>query len=165
MYKNKGNGLGPKPGAPSHNNGNGRDDLRLEEVLAAKTEKKLDKILKACTAKVAVTGGARVFTNPKWQFPVEDWWKGSTLIGDAIFGKAAVQSIMLFDLEQEYENILVSDWDLATQIVNGEAQDLLIDVSAFEKDGEKQIDVVDETENSVGIWNFGASDERGEGQP
>ena len=70
-----------------------------------------------------------------------------------------------FDLEQEYENILVSDWDLATQIVNGEAQDLLIDVSAFEKDGEKQIDVVDETENSVGIWNFGASDERGEGQP
>ena len=57
-------------------------------------------------------------------------------------------------VEDDYENTIVADWTQDTQIVNGEADDLIINEESFVEEGEKQIDVVDEQENPVGTWNF-----------
>ena len=52
-------------------------------------------------------------------------------------------------------NILIADWELSTVIDNAEADDLLIDDSAFDgESGEKKVDVVDSNEKNIGSWIF-----------
>ena len=81
-----------------------------------------------------------------------DWWRCRAPI-ELVFPLSSAQPTAL-NLEESYTNILVSDWNLATQIVNDEADGLIVDPSAFETEGEKQIDVVDRDENPLGTWTF-----------
>lgn len=98
------------------------------------------------------SAGGKVVTNPRWKYPVEDWWKLTTSI-DELFGAGGALAVQAD--EESYENYLTSDWELVTQIVNEEAGELLLDDAAFnEAVGEKQVDVVDQNENPLGTWTF-----------
>jgi hypothetical protein len=58
------------------------------------------------------------------------------------------------DNEIEEENELICDWGTTTQIVNREAEELVIADSAFDIDGNKVVYVVDEDANPVVTWDF-----------
>ncbi|MBQ3126721.1 MAG: hypothetical protein IJC15_06585, partial [Clostridia bacterium] len=139
---------------------NGNNKLRLSDLLGAKTESAVDKIVKRCKAKVSTTNGSRVITNPRWKFPVADWWTGASLEA-LLFGNstssASAAMFMMPRAEQNYENILIADWENDTQLVNSDidAENLLIDGSAFDESGEKKIDIVEgEQEIYLGSWIF-----------
>ncbi|MBE6575747.1 MAG: hypothetical protein E7654_05700 [Ruminococcaceae bacterium] len=158
-YRALGNGHYPNPGRPGHDKHNGRDELRLSDLLGAKTEGKVDLILKRRPAQIQTTNGAKVVTNPRWKYPVMNWWNGvslETLLFDRDVAVNPAAMFMSARAEAEYENILVADWENATQIINTDidAENLLIDGSAFEESGEKKIDIVDEKEKPLGTWIF-----------
>ena len=153
MYKNYfGEYIDGKP--------NGSNKLRLSDLLGAKTEGQVDRIVKRCKPKVHTENGSRVITNPRWKFPVLDWWTGApleTLLFGDNTGTRAAALFMAPRAEAPYENILLADWENDTQIVNSDidAENLLIDGSAFEENGEKKIDIVEgEEETYVGSWIF-----------
>jgi len=116
---------------------------------------------------------AKVNSNPRWFYPVKNWWRCTADIVD-IFGedydclesaRSPVEGLsMLSDetadqpgdttMELPYENYLTADWDLETNILNDEAGQLLLDAAAFEAEGEKCIDVLNAQEKSIGTWSF-----------
>lgn len=151
----------PTPGRHHADRHNGRDNLRLEELLGARSLSKLHSILKSRSAIVRIDADvtAKVIANPRWKHPVKSWWKkDNILVSDAVFGKEHPQNsaLSLLELEEDYEDILISDWELETQIINDEASDMLIDNSSLdeETDGDKVITVVDREENKLGEWAF-----------
>ena len=97
----------------------------------------------------------KVITNPRWHYPVLNWWTGTDLT-TLITGAREETVPALFAARGTYENILVADWERETVIDNAEADNLLIDGSAFEGEnaGEKKVDVVDSNENPLGSWIF-----------
>ena len=94
----------------------------------------------------------KVITNPRWKYPVLNWWFRDAPL-NVVFPVGS-PAVARFNLEAPYINILTSDWELETQIVNEEASELIVDPSAFEAEGEKKIDVVDQNENPLGTWTF-----------
>jgi len=154
-YKDTGNGHIPKPGVPGLDKHNGPEDLRIAMLLAAKTETKVGNMLHHRPPKLHTENSTRVITNPRWKYPVLNWWTGVSLETLITERHNAVMPVMLM-AEKPYENILIADWELSTVIDNTEAGDLLIDDSAFgETDGsEKKVDVVDSNEKNLGSWIF-----------
>ena len=122
----------------------GRDTAVLVRILAEMTsDRELNYAVIYQHAKIRAGWGTRVITNPRWLNPLKAW---------------NTYGWVPFDLDNEepYENYLTSDWAYETQIVNEEANGLLIDGSAFiiETEEKKVIDMVDENENAVGTWIF-----------
>jgi hypothetical protein len=153
-YKDTGNGHIPKPGVPGLNKHNGPEDLRLAMLLAAKTETKVGNMLHHRPPKLHTENKTRVVTNPRWKYPVLNWWNGQPL-ETLITGRHNEIMPAMFMAEVPYVNILIADWKLSTGIDNAEADDLLIDDSAFDgESGEKKVDVVDSNEKNIGSWIF-----------
>ena len=116
--------------------------------------------------KVAPGGETRVITNPRWIFPIfryndrnyPDLQDASALSSSGSGG--AVLFLASADEQAntgEEENYLTIDWDLPTEIVNSESENLIIDASAFAEatDTPRVIDVVDEGGKLLGTWNLG----------
>lgn len=153
-------GIRPIPGKPGEGKHNGRDELRLDDLLDANTKKELDKILVYATATATVNDTTNVFTNPRWLFPVLGWWGFNIPFNDSSFSQTVTPADALMTLadeggvEEDYVNVMVADWEDGTVILNEEADSLRLDASAFESEGEKQIGVLDEDEETLGTWNF-----------
>jgi len=154
-YKHTGNGHTPKPGKPGHDKHNGPEELRLAMLLAAKTEESVGNMLHHRQPQIAKDkeNHTKVITNPRWHYPVLNWWTGGdlTTMLTGVGGEAAAST---FASRGTYQNVLIADWEQETVIDNAVADNLLIDGSAFENEGEKEIDVVDESEQSLGSWIF-----------
>ncbi len=158
-YKKVGNGHIPTPGRPGHDKHNGPEDLRIAMLLAAKTEEKVGAMLHHCPPKIHTENKTKVVTNPRWKYPVLNWWTGEPLETLLAARQKSLFSALLALSEAEsetYQNILIADWELDTVIDNTEANSLIIDDSAFDSDteAEKQIDVIDSDENALGTWIF-----------
>ena len=112
-------------------------------------DRQLTNINEARRAAVVTAGNsANVITSPRWRNALDDmWWFKNNLSMDLYSPRTA-------DNETEEENELICDWDTTTQIVNGEASDLMIDDSAFDIEGDQVIYVVDNEENPVVTWDF-----------
>ena len=126
----------------------------LTNLINADGKQSLQRLVISNSPNIGKGGSARgkVVTNPRWKYPVEDWWQLITPIDELFvaFNALAVQAD-----EESYDNYLTSDWNLLTQIVNEEAGELLLDDAAFnEAEGEKQINVVDQNETPLGTWTF-----------
>lgn len=153
-------GIRPTPGKPGDGKHNGWDDLRLDVLLEANTKDEVDTILIYATAKVTVNDTTNVFTNPRWMFPVLGWWGFNIPVNDPFFGQVVtpVNALMTLaaegETEEDYVNVLVADWDNKTVILNEESTNLLLDASAFETGGEKEIGVLNEDEETLGTWVF-----------
>jgi len=152
-YEKK-NGKVPTPGKPGPGKNNGKEDLRLQELLEARSLNKLHSALVSNKPVVKVGAKTRLTTNPRWKYPVLDWWKNNVLIDDAVFGSSGSNALMLLEAEPDYVNYLTSDWETQTEIINNEADDLILDAAAFEEEGTKEIDVVDQQSNTIGTWTF-----------
>ena len=125
----------------------------LKTLSQANTATRLNQLVTSNSPNISCNHSiTKVITNPRWKYPVLDWWRCRAPI-ELVFPLSSAQPTAL-NLEESYTNILVSDWNLATQIVNDEADGLIVDPSAFETEGEKQIDVVDRDENPLGTWTF-----------
>jgi len=96
--------------------------------------------------------GNKVVSNPQWKYPVADWW----VDGNKLVGGNSTYSLLNNDAETPYTNVLISDWESETEIINSEANDLTIDASAFAEatDADKVVTVVDNNENLLGTWTF-----------
>lgn len=152
-------GKNPTPGRTQSDRNNGRDDLRLDEILAARTEGKLETVVSSRAPRTEKGKQTRIVTNPRWKYPVLDWWRSRAVVSDAVFGPGGVQPIMTLDTEPDYVNILISDWgETTTEIINDEAGDLLLNAEAFDFEGDKEITVVNadasETIELLGTWSF-----------
>jgi len=153
-------GIRPTPGKYAADRNNGREDLHLAELLAATTETKLNKVISSYAARIEKGRGARVVSNPRWKYPVLDWWQRSNItIEDSIFGPSPVMLLALepaaeAEAEATYENMLISDWELETAILNEEAENLQLSAEAFTAEGEKEIEVLDQDETVLGTWTF-----------
>ncbi len=157
QFCERGNGHIPMPGLPHADKYNDCENLGLAEMLAATTEASVGNLLKRRPAQVDTNKtGARVITNPHWKFPVKGWWSGDSSLESGILGQTSTPAVLRMRLtaREEYENILVVDWETDTQIINKEADDLIIDSSAFNESGVKEICVVDDDENTIGTWLF-----------
>ena len=153
----RGNGHIPIPGLPRADRHNDCENLGLSAMLAATTETSVGNLLKRRPAQVDTNGtGARVITNPQWKFPVKGWWSGNKTLESVILGQSNTPVVMRMRLafEAEYENILIADWNTDTQIINEEADELIINSTAFDEEGVKEICIVDSDENIVGTWLF-----------
>lgn len=115
----------------------------IQMLIAANTETKLNQVISTHPAQTNKIKGTKVITNPRWKYLYKGWTQ---------YGMAP------FALEEEapYVNVLISDWTQETQIVDKEADGLVIDGSAFDMvtEEKKVIDVVDEHENALGTWIF-----------
>jgi len=143
--------------------GMGHDTLqKLDALLGARSENALKtNHVESCSAKVQTSSNSSgvattVITNPRWKHPVKNWWHHSNSPNKLIWGTSPAKTFALARTaeEPEYADILVADWDQATQILNNEANSLQMDASAFEGAGEKSIDVVDQSETLLGTWLF-----------
>lgn len=126
----------------------------LTNLINADGKQSLQRLVTSNSPNIGKGGSARgkVVTNPRWKYPVEDWWQLITPI-DELFGAGNALAVQAD--EESYDNYLTSDWNLLTQIVNEEAGELLLDDAAFnEAEGEKQINVVDQNETPLGTWTF-----------
>ena len=148
-------GRRPHPGKHHHDRYNGREHLRLDELLNARTETKLNGILEYRTAKIRTDNNTKVITNPRWRHPVKGWWSHNVLVGDTFFGpKQTTDALMALDAETEYKDTMIADWENETVILNEESSDLVLDASAFTSAGEKEIGVLDDKEAVLGTWIF-----------
>ena len=96
---------------------------------------------------IAKTKGVKnkVITNPRWKHPV---WEALHALPNSVQTLAVSNGT-------PYENSLIADWTQETQIVNTEADDLIIDSGAFTGEEEKVITVVNgEEEVLEGTWTF-----------
>ena len=129
-------------------------DMALLEYLTALLSagnKDLHQIVTSNAPRIETGSGSKVVTNPRWKNPEENWWRRSVSL-EEIFGSGNASSTVP---QSSYENYLTADWELTTQIVNEEAGELLLDDAAFnEAEGEKQVNVVDQSENPLGTWTF-----------
>ena len=145
----------PHPGKHHDDRHNGRDHLRLDELLNARTESKLNSILEYARAKVSTKNGTQVIANPRRMHPVKNWWGHGLLVSDTFFGPLqGNNAVMMLDAELEYTDTMIADWESETVILNEEASALTLDAAAFDRDGQKEIGVVDENETTIGTWNF-----------
>lgn len=130
-------------------------DLDLPALLAATTETALDLIVSSRVAHIIYADSTTLITNPRWKYPVMNWWQHAVPI-DTVFPSpdSSPTSLTSGEPEASYINILVADWEKETQIVNEDAADLLIDISAFNESGEKSIGVVDQNSTIIGTWTF-----------
>ncbi len=157
QFCERGNGHVPMPGLPHADRYNDCENLGLSAMLAATTEASVGNLLKRRPAQVDTNAaGARVITNPHWKFPVTGWWSGDIPLESVILGRSNAPAVMRMRLLAggAYENVLIADWSAETQILNEEANTLIIDSSAFDEAGVKEIRVVDSKENTVGTWLF-----------
>ena len=156
QYRIDKDGHRPHPGKHHHDRHNGRDYLRLDELLNARTESKLNGLLDYTRAKISTKNGTKVIINPRWLHPVKDWWGHNALINDTFFGpEQTTNDIMTLDVEPEYKDILVADWENETVILNEESSTLTLDTSTFEGTEKKEIGIVDGEESEyLGTWIF-----------
>ena len=158
-YEKK-NGKVPTPGKPSPDRNNDSENLRLQEILEARSLNKLHAALVSNKPVIKVGAKTNLTTNPRWKYPVLDWWKNNVLIDDAVHGNgnsngSGSKNLMTRTVpEPDYVNYLTSDWEMQTKIINNEADDLLLDAEAFAAEGTKEIDVVDQQSNPIGTWTF-----------
>lgn len=131
-------------------------DTLLHDLWMANSERRVNDLLTCSTPKIRCVNGSRVITNPRCLLPVANWWKSGASI-DIVFPSSSVRPAALAQ-EESYENRLVSDWSLDTCILNEEADDLMLDASAFESKGEKEIEVLDKEGASLGTWSFDGKD-------
>lgn len=131
-------------------------DSLLQDLYAARTEALVNSYLTYSKPTIQCIDGSRVLTNPRWLLPVLDWWRCGTPIEKVFPASGAAAAAVA--LEDDYENKLVSDWELDTWILNEDADDLILDSSAFDETGEKEIEVLDKEENSLGTWSFDGED-------
>ena len=142
---------------------NGEDYLRLVEMAECKNAQ-ISSILSRRPAVITADSDTTVIANPRWKYPIKDWWKiNNKLIGSVIYPESnELVALSLSDEEEvildengEYVDILVTDWDNLTTIINDEADSLIIDASAFEEESDsKVIEVVDSNEDTLGTWTF-----------
>ena len=120
-------------------------------ALLSADDKSLHQIVTSNAPRIETGSGSKVVTNPRWKNPEENWWRRSASL-EEIFGSGDAGDVVY---QPSYENYLTADWKLTTQIVNEEADDLLMGAAAFgETEDEKQISVVDQNENPIGTWIF-----------
>jgi len=130
-------------------------DMSMPEVLQAlretntETEIRGQQFISSNSPNIEIAKGtkAKVITNPRWKYPVLHILEGN-------LGISAPASLFTMQNEPDYVNVLISDWTQETQILNDEANNLIIDAESFEGDEEKVIDVVDPDETPIGSWNF-----------
>ena len=82
----KKNGKVPTPGKPSPDRNNDSENLRLQEILEARSLNKLHAALVSNKPVIKVGAKTNLTTNPRWKYPVLDWWKNNVLIDDAVHG-------------------------------------------------------------------------------
>lgn len=80
-----------------------------------------------------------IMTNPRWEHPLFERQH------PLVWAKRPANAP---------ENKLVCDWEDGTVILNDEAEDLMIDASAFDAQNQKTVDVFNKEEQSIGTWNF-----------
>ena len=120
-------------------------------ALLSADDKSLHQIVTSNAPRIETGSGSKVVTNPRWKNPEANWWRRSVSL-EEIFGSGNGGGA---SQRPAYENYLTSDWDRATEIVNEEADQLVMNAAAFtEAEGKKEIDVVDQEGNSLGAWTF-----------
>lgn len=131
--------------------------LDLEKLAGAKTVTAVNNLVLFRGAQIEAGSDTKVITNPQWAFPVTKWWQFNIPINTAVGNAstaAAYRTTAAESTEEEYVNYLICDWEKPTQISNEEAGDLILDPSAFEEVGKKEIVVVDQYETVLGTWSF-----------
>lgn len=128
-----------------------RELLDFLTALLSADDKSLHQIVTSNAPRIETGSGSRVVTNPRWKNPEANWWRRSASL-EEIFGSGNGGGT---SQRPAYENYLTSDWNRETEIVNEEADQLVMDAAAFtEAEGKKEIDVVDQNGNSLGSWTF-----------
>ena len=128
---------------------NQSQDLTSEEylqlLLSVQNEDHINQIVSSNSPNIAKTKGVKIVTNPRWKHPV---WEALHALPNSVQTLAVSNGA-------PYENSLIADWTQETQIVNTEADDLIIDSGAFTGEEEKVITVVNgEEEVLEGTWTF-----------
>lgn len=107
---------------------------------------------------IADHSSTKVVTNPRWNDPAE-LDPGVPALPAAMQTRSArvmLMSAALTSPANGSANYLTADWELPTEIINGE-EDLELDAAAFAEaaDVDRVISVVDKDGNVLGVWNFG----------
>lgn len=134
-----------------HPQAENRELLDFLTALLSADDKSLHQIVTSNAPRIETGSGSRVVTNPRWKNPEANWWRRRASL-EEIFGSGNGGGT---SQRPSYRNYLTSDWDRATEIVNEEADQLVMAAAAFaEADGKKEVDVVDQNGNSLGSWTF-----------
>ncbi|MBP3587869.1 MAG: hypothetical protein J6J51_02440, partial [Clostridia bacterium] len=144
--------------------------LNLNALASANTHSAVFKCLQSRAPQITSGNAAvTVHTNPRWFYPVQNWWACSAKITD-VFGDydclANAKSLALASEETDqpaageeepYVNYLTADWEKKVVLLNTEAASLQLDIASLDSEEEKTLDVVDENENLLGTWTFKGS--------
>jgi len=126
----------------------------IKALLAAKTDQTVQQLTTSNSVNSVKHPGTKqhIYTNPRSNYII-NWWRSGTSV-DAVFETATPTPTLL--AEGSYERLLTVDWSLPAQVLNEDADELIIHESSFGKDAKnKSITVVEgEEETLLGTWTF-----------